>query len=70
MANEFSVAIQSFIGARIAAGQQNKANAEFDRSRIDALNDIKAFLADHFNAKIPRRICESLDRRQQCSLKF
>ncbi len=37
--------------------------ARFERGRIDALNDIKGFLEDNFNSKLPRRIRENLKQK-------
>ena len=37
--------------------------AGFEKGRIDALNDIKCFLEDNFNSKLPRRIRENLKRK-------
>lgn len=51
------------------AGLENSGADElvagFEKGRIDALNEIKGFLEDNFNSKLPRRIRESLKRRQQ-----
>lgn len=37
--------------------------AGFERGRIDALIEVRHFLEDNFNAKLPRRIRESLNRK-------
>lgn len=40
----------------------DERTAGFEKGRIDALNEIKGFLEDNFNSKLPRRIRENLKR--------
>lgn len=39
--------------------------AKFEKGRIDALTEFREFLEENFNAKLPRRIRESLTRKYQ-----
>ena len=38
-------------------------STKFEKGRIDALTEIREFLQENFNTKLPRRIRESLKRK-------
>ena len=42
----------------------DELTAKFEKGRIDALIEIREFLKENFNTKLPRRIRESLEQGQ------
>ena len=57
---------QRLAGANQLLADKNNEPAEnkFYEGRIDALRDFKQYLEDNFNPKLPRRIRESYERKQ------